>query len=372
MRRGCSVYLDLVRVIACLIVFGHHMALIFGCYEPTGNGCKALGWLIPFHAGHSAVVIFFVLSGYVITYVASERETTLRDYAISRCARIYAVAVPALLLTIVLDAFFMANGDYSGIPLYQYRGLWKYVPLSLTFTTDHWFFAENAFSHGGWWSLSYEVWCYIVFAAAFYTRGWRRWVATILVLLFIGPKLWALLLCWLMGYLVYRLHGRAHMTPRLAMAVVIGTVSAIVVIMQRDVLPGIDQWADAASGGWLATNMRFSQWFVGDILLASLFATSVFAAKFAPLNFGFWASPIKYLASVTFTLYMIHGLIVKLCVKYFDLGMLPTVVVVTAFTFVFASVTEHQTGRLRHLLSAALSTVTEWWRRWFGVALQGR
>ena len=116
MRRGCSVYLDLVRVIACLIVFGHHMSLNFGCYEPTGNGCKARGWLIPFHAGHSAVVIFFVLSGYVITYVASERETTLRDYALSRCARIYSVAVPALLLTIVLDAFFMTIGDDSGIP----------------------------------------------------------------------------------------------------------------------------------------------------------------------------------------------------------------------------------------------------------------
>src|SRR5260221_5563674 len=97
------------------MVFGDNMALNYGCYEPEENGCKALGWLIPHHAGHSAVVIFFVLSGYVITYVASERETTLRDFALSRCARIYAVAVPTLILAIVLDAFFMAAAVFFAI-----------------------------------------------------------------------------------------------------------------------------------------------------------------------------------------------------------------------------------------------------------------
>ena len=92
MKRGFSVYLDAVRVVACLIVFAHHLALNFGCYKPAASGCGTLGWLIPFHAGHSAVVVFFVLSGYVISYVASERETTLQQYALSRCARIYSVA----------------------------------------------------------------------------------------------------------------------------------------------------------------------------------------------------------------------------------------------------------------------------------------
>ena len=250
------------------------------------------------------------------------------------------MAVPTLLLTIVLDVFFMTIGDDSGIPLYEYKGVWKYVLLSLSFTTDHWFIAEDAFSHGGWWSLSYEVWCYIAFAAAFYTSGWRRWLATILVLLVIGPKLWALLLCWLMGSLVYRLHGRAQLTPGLATTILIATVSAVVIAMQREAFLGIDHWADAVSVGWLTTNMRFSQWFVGDVLLASLFAASVFAVKFAPLNFGVCAWTIKYLASFTFTFYMVHGIILKLCIKFFDLGMIPTTAVVMAFTFVFASATE--------------------------------
>ena len=38
------------------------------------------------YIGYPAVMIFFVLSGYVISYVASEKENTLSDYATSRLA----------------------------------------------------------------------------------------------------------------------------------------------------------------------------------------------------------------------------------------------------------------------------------------------
>jgi peptidoglycan/LPS O-acetylase OafA/YrhL len=44
---------------------------------------------LPFAVGHKVVVVFFVLSGYVITYVACERERGLRDFVLARVARIY-------------------------------------------------------------------------------------------------------------------------------------------------------------------------------------------------------------------------------------------------------------------------------------------
>ena len=43
---------------------------------------------LPFALGHKVVVVFFVLSGYVITYVACERERGLRDFVLARVARI--------------------------------------------------------------------------------------------------------------------------------------------------------------------------------------------------------------------------------------------------------------------------------------------
>ncbi len=371
MSRGYSCYLDLARVIACIIVYFHHLTLDFGCYEREETTCRALRTLFPYHAGHSAVIIFFVLSGCVITYVASEREITFRDYALSRFARIYSVALPALLLAMLVDTIFFATGNYEGIPVYQYRKVWAYLLLDLTFTTDHWFISENAFSNGGWWSLSYEVWYYVLFAAAFYARGWQRWISTTLVMLCMGPKLWALLLPWLLGSAAYRLQRRTQLGPRLATAFVIGTLSAIVFGIESDAFRGIDRWADGLSAGWLSTHMRFSQWFVGDTLLAILFAASVFAAKFAPLDFGVWHRPIKYLASFTFTFYLVHGLILRSCITLFGLGMVPTTLALIGFVFLFGLATEHQKDRLHGLLAAMLSALNALLRRWRIVGLRG-
>src|SRR5438105_11577903 len=56
------------------------------------------------YIGYPAVMIFFVLSGYVISYVASEKENTLSDYATSRLARLYSVLIPAIILTFAADS----------------------------------------------------------------------------------------------------------------------------------------------------------------------------------------------------------------------------------------------------------------------------
>lgn len=158
------------------------------------------------------------------------------------------------------------------------------------------------------------------------------------------------------------------MRPDASVAVLIGTLLAMLLIMQQDLLSGVDRWADNLSGGWLAANMRYSQWFVGDTLLAILFAVSVFAAKFAPLDFGAFVRPIKYMASCTFTLYMVHGLVFKICLKQFGFGTIATAAAAIAFTWLLAIATEHQKDRLQRLMAAAVSAVNEWSRRWLFAA----
>ena len=49
-------------------------------------------------------MVFFVLSGYVIAYVTDQKEKDWASYAASRLSRVYSVAVPTLLLTVLLDA----------------------------------------------------------------------------------------------------------------------------------------------------------------------------------------------------------------------------------------------------------------------------
>ena len=62
--------------------------------------------------GNDAVMVFFVLSGFVIAYVADKKERTPRDYFVSRFARLYSVVVPALLLTAIAD-FLGSHIDYN-------------------------------------------------------------------------------------------------------------------------------------------------------------------------------------------------------------------------------------------------------------------
>jgi peptidoglycan/LPS O-acetylase OafA/YrhL len=363
MNKGLSCYLDLVRFSAAVAVFFSHLLLNFGCYDQDGIACNFIGLEYPQHAGHSAVVLFFVLSGYVITYVASERERNFRDYALSRCARIHSVAIPTLFLVALVDISFVVSGYDAALP-YQYRSLWIYVPLAMTFTTDHWFLAENGLTHGGWWALSYEVWYYILFAAAFYPSGWKRWVLVIVIGALMGPKLLALLPCWLFGSFVYRMHHRgAEMSAHRARTVLLVTSLVICLAILLDALHGVDLWANAVSDGWLSRHMRFSQWFVGDTLLAGVFAINIFAAKFARLEFGIFGKPIKFVAAFTFIFYLAHGLFITIAIRYFALGMLSTTLAAFIGCFLLGLITERQKERLHRLLERILDRISSELRR---------
>jgi len=94
LNRETSLYLDAWRLLAALIVFiGHVSGQRF-----TG------GFLWQFGACmNEAVALFFVLSGFVIGYATARREGTAQTYAVSRLARIYSVALPALVVTFVVD-----------------------------------------------------------------------------------------------------------------------------------------------------------------------------------------------------------------------------------------------------------------------------
>lgn len=50
-----------------------------------------------------AVAVFFVLSGYFISYVISSAKENAEQYVVARMARIYSVAIPALVITHIYD-----------------------------------------------------------------------------------------------------------------------------------------------------------------------------------------------------------------------------------------------------------------------------
>ena len=93
MRKEFSLYLDLVRFLAAVTVVIYH-----------SNYRELIPASLPIrNAGHSAVIVFFVLSGFVVAYVVDTKERTALEYWSSRLSRIYSVAVPAVILTLILD-----------------------------------------------------------------------------------------------------------------------------------------------------------------------------------------------------------------------------------------------------------------------------
>ena len=354
MNKPLSVYLDLLRFVAACGVFAHHLDFtIFGGVDsflkPEENDLPAL------LLGHKMVVVFFVLSGYVITYVACERERTLAEFALARVVRIYSVALPAIALTICVDASLIAAGKAHLVPVYQYAGFWKYLPLSLLFLNQLWFLNENTFSNGAFWSLCYEVWYYALFAAFFYGTGRLRWLSCGVIALVMGPKILALFPLWLLGALAYKLGGRIQMGIVPARWLLAGSAMVLGALIVFDVLGGLDSRANDLSGGWINAHLGLSHWFLSDTIIGAVCAINMLAARFAQVTFGVLAAPIKMLASYTFSLYLTHGAFLPFWSWHFGLNRPALIVLVGLSVLAFGTVTEHQKDHLKRWLGHRLA-----------------
>lgn len=340
MRRGFSVYLDLLRLSAACAVFLSHASFI-----RFSHGALRM----PEHLAHEAVIVFFVLSGYVICYVAHQRENRLPVYFISRAARIYSVAIPALLLTFLIDVYLTQVGAGVEVRLYQMLAPWKYVPVFLTFTTDIWFLRENAFSNAPYWSLCYEVWYYVAFASLFFLGGRWRLLALVAVAAIVGPRLWLLFPIWLAGAATYKLSGRECFSPRAARAWFIVSGLAIIAVWTLGVDANIDRSVNVASGGWIAANLRYSQYFMGDWLTGALLALNLLAAGHLDLRFGVLTRPIVWCAGFSFTLYLVHYPLLEFFATFHPSAPLLLTAVLLA-TFLIGLVTERQKEQIRRAL----------------------
>jgi peptidoglycan/LPS O-acetylase OafA/YrhL len=142
MTPGLSIYLDLVRVAALLVLLFH------ASYDRFGGN-----WLRPAFAdsGQPAVIMFFVLSGFVIAWTADVKERTFNVYIVNRMARLWSVAVPALALTLFADKIGLAIDPkiYPGWLLPLEAHPFRQLAISATFLNQVWFFDVQPLSNGG-------------------------------------------------------------------------------------------------------------------------------------------------------------------------------------------------------------------------------
>jgi peptidoglycan/LPS O-acetylase OafA/YrhL len=297
-----SLYLDLVRIGAAVAVVVAH----FGYFHVFD--ARQIALLPDF--GREAVIAFFVLSGFVIAYSAETKNPTLASYAVARCARLYSVVLPVLLLAFLLAPLTAALGHTPVDADYQVHKPWAYLPFHLLFLGDAWTFVERPPWLLPYWSLDYEAWYYVLFGAACYLRGRRRTVAIVAVLALVGPRLWLLLPIWLSGVWLYRWQTTRTLPRGLARAGWLLSVVAVALWGWLDPEPYLRTLANAA---WPLPGIRMGS---ADRVLADYAVCIMVLVNFAcARHAGFGAlrrvaPAIRRLSAHTFTLYLSHALVI--------------------------------------------------------------
>jgi len=179
-RRAADVHLDAVRGGAALLVLAYHIRYKFflDYSEAASNLLTTRLFYVATSFGHDAVMVFFVLSGYLITGsvmrdVAANRWSWSR-YLLNRLTRLYVVFIPGLLLTVGWDLLglhlFPSHPAYTGVAQSWTHDFFD-VGASLTPAV----FASNLFfrhavagapplgSNSPLWSLTYEFAYYLLF-----------------------------------------------------------------------------------------------------------------------------------------------------------------------------------------------------------------
>jgi peptidoglycan/LPS O-acetylase OafA/YrhL len=305
MTRLTSIYLDLTRFLAALTIF-----VVHANYDRFTGGLPFL-WRLK-NLGNDAVMVFFVLSGFVIAYVSDDREKTLPEYTISRLARLYSVVAPALLLTVLLD-YVGSRVDYQ-----VYNGWWFQTSgpflrclANMFFVNELWFLSVRPFSNGPFWSLGYEFWYYVLFAAWFYLRGRPRYCAATFVCFIMGPKILVLLPVWLLGVLAYRSAKMGRISEVAGWTLFVGSIIGYVSFRKAGCPKLLLDWTIAHLGSTFVKQRLFwSQYFLSSYIIGVLVAAHFLglfriAPRLAKILLPL-ESPIRYLAGYTFALYLLH------------------------------------------------------------------
>jgi peptidoglycan/LPS O-acetylase OafA/YrhL len=202
--------------------------------------------------GHQWVVVFFVLSGYlvggsVLRQVAANRWTW-GGYALTRLTRLYTVLIPALVLGGLADLLGLRMFGTAGI-YGDHTGAHEIfggiaVRLSLPILFGNYFFLQAIRvpvlgSNNPLWSLSYEFWYYAAFPLLVYAFWRKRNVAPRLIsalllavlAFFVGEKIAPAGLIWLMGVTIHWLPVRKPATVLKARVLLGGVISLTVVTL---------------------------------------------------------------------------------------------------------------------------------------------
>jgi peptidoglycan/LPS O-acetylase OafA/YrhL len=303
-----SVLLDLVRGSAALLVLSVHLRnMLFMDYpEAIRRGMSRI-FSLPYvltSGGHQAVVLFFVLSGYLVggsvLRMLREKKWNWEVYLLHRFVRLWIVLLPGLVLCYFWDSIGLRTHLmlYHGIiPFYETGDISQLQTLKAFFGNLfflHPMLVRTYGSDGPLWSLSYEFWYYILFplglSALRREFSWRTRglcvVGFLLAAFFVRTAILPMFPVWLLGMALALVR-----TPRIS---VIGRwLAALIYVPLIFLFSRVDRWP------LLWQDYIFS-------IITVIFLWIMLSAKGEADESGYFARGSRGLSRFSYTLYVVH------------------------------------------------------------------
>ena len=299
---GLSQFLDFARWVSAALVLLAHVnnratVRLGGTIE--GAQLPQIIWGFFCGFGHHAVVVFFVLSGFlvgsnVIRDLANDRFEA-GHYLVARISRIHLVLIPALLLTLVLDS--IGNRINSDIYAASQQGSFVGNVLML-----QGFLTDSFLSDGPLGTLANEFWYYLTFPLLA-VGVWRKKFALLgLVVALLVPMTiiqpWHAIgfVLWLIGAFAGSIEARgvSKRTQWLAM------VFFVVLLIALRLGIRLEQYTPFITA-------------ITDILVASVFGFILFSLRRNSFfDLGRLAEMNKTFAGFSYSLYAVHAPIIML------------------------------------------------------------
>ena len=308
-----EIHLDTMRGFAALVVaLGHARGLFFapiiGTTSQNGGTQQAAATAGQLTIGHEAVMVFFVLSGYLVggsvlkMFAANSWSWT--HYVTKRLVRLWIVLIPAIFIGILIDSigsyFFDQAGSIYSAPNGQeyvkpeFFGQGVYVILGNIFFLQN-IFVPTAGTNIALWSLSNEFWYYLAFPLILLT--FQPNVSTIGriscalaaagIFVLIGVHASYLFLTWVLGAVISL--APRHIPQRVAGKVVLAAAAVFLVVFM-------------AAKKW---NMPIH---LSEMIIAILIGILIYIVR-CQANIArpsIYSSTSRFISNKSYTLYLTH------------------------------------------------------------------
>lgn len=364
-RSDASRWLDLLRGLAAVYVMIFHLRpkLYVGFQSVSHPNLIVKLLYFGTSMGYQAVMVFFVLSGYLISSsvlrAVSEDRWSWREYLINRVTRLWLVLIPALVLTLVWDSvsarFPLSQGLFPGTLGWKVFAGNVFFLQGVVVTS----FGQNV----PLWSLSYEFWYYILFPCivlalrerALFVRLAYAFAALCLSVL-LGKTIMLYFAVWLLGTVLVFLPPLAQAWRRRRIPILAVSLGALSAAMVAGELRHYSHAAADRAGAFVP------EFIVGLTMLVVLYAILNLSGSSRKAG---WRNASSVLAGCSYTLYLTHWPVLEFLrvwlgfetwqpdARHLSYGALVCAALLV-YAWAISRVTEAHTGKVRTLLSRGL------------------